>query len=56
MAAVNLIDCSYSGGVDGMLVTWRILGDVIPLMNMNGIMYTLVVISLLFLIADNPVK
>ncbi|CAD8051537.1 unnamed protein product [Paramecium primaurelia] len=49
VAKVNLIDCSYSGGKDGMLVTWKILEKVTNLMNSNGIIY-------LFVIQDNPIN
>ncbi|CAD8147705.1 unnamed protein product [Paramecium octaurelia] len=49
VAKVNLIDCSYSGGKDGMEVTWKILEKVTKLMNANGIIY-------LFVIQDNPIN
>lgn len=35
---INLIDQSYSGGKHGMEVTWKVLQEYIPLININGIM------------------
>jgi hypothetical protein len=36
---INLIDSSYAGGNSGMEVTWKIIKQVIPLINPGGIMY-----------------
>ncbi|KAM3144199.1 hypothetical protein pb186bvf_003661 [Paramecium bursaria] len=36
---VNLIDVSYSGGKDGMYMTWNIIDQLIAVMSNQGIMY-----------------
>ncbi|CAD8065378.1 unnamed protein product [Paramecium sonneborni] len=48
VSKVNLIDCSYSGGKDGMLITQKILEKAYKLITPNEIIY-------LFVIQENPI-